>query len=203
MWDDHGSQSCAPWSETVQVIPDEAVHVELLWHTPNDPDESDEGPEAGSDLDLHLVDTQYATGPDIDQDGAPDGYFDSVYDCFWFNPHPNWSAFDPSIDDDPGLDRDDSDGAGPENLNLNIPSATTYKVGVHYWKANGFDEAFATIRIYIFGTLVFEMVDVQLNHWDLWEVATIEWPSAKVTAILNGDDHKIVPDYKNPYFFQP
>ena len=41
-----------------------------------------------------------------------------LFDCFWFNAHPNWGSFDPSVDDDPGLDRDDTDGAGPENLFL-------------------------------------------------------------------------------------
>ena len=34
VWDDVGVKSCVPWSTTVLVVPDEAIHVELLWHTP-------------------------------------------------------------------------------------------------------------------------------------------------------------------------
>ena len=204
VWDTQGTKSCMEWKQQVLVIPDEAIHVELLWHTPGDPDETDQGPEAGSDLDPHFVDTQFATGPDVDQDGRPDGYFDQPYDCFWFNAHPNWSSFDPSIDDDPGLDRDDTDGAGPENLNLNIPRNTVYKIGVHVWSDHEYGPSLATVRVYIYGNLVFEVADVKLQNLDMWDVATIAWPSGKVTATqTTGGMLKITPAYQNPNFFQP
>ena len=203
--DEAGVESCVPWKTTVLVVPDEAIHVELLWHTPVDPDETDQGPEAGSDVDLHFLHDAYAqSGPDIDEDGLPDGWFDQPFDCFWFNAHPNWGSFDPSIDDDPGLDRDDTDGAGPENLNLNIPENTLYRVGVHYWSDHEYGPSFITLRIYIYSNLVFEVKDVKLVNYDMWDAATIEWPSAKVSLVQKGGgEYKITPDYQNPFFFQP
>jgi len=206
VWDVTGVKSCTPWVQEVAVLPDEAIHVELLWTTPNDPDETDEGPEAGSDVDLHFVHNLYAkSGPDLDNDGAPDPWFDQPFDCFWFNAHPNWGSFDPSVDDDPGLDRDDTDGAGPENMNLNIPeNGATYRVGVHYWSDHEYGPSYSTVRIYIWGVLVFEVKDVKLVNHDMWDVATIEWPSAKVSLVQTGDGgYKITPDYQNPFFFQP
>jgi hypothetical protein len=202
VYDTNGVESCLPWEAKVLVIPDEAIHVELLWHTPNDVDETDQGPEAGSDVDLHFVHDAYAvSGEDLDGDGKPDPWFDQPFDCFWFNAHPNWGSFDPSIDDDPGLDLDDTDGAGPENLNLNIPETTTYRVGVHYWSDHQYGKSLATVRIYIYSNLVFEVQDVELVNHDMWNVATIAWPSGKVELVQTIEgEYKITPNYENPFF---
>lgn len=204
VWDENGNPSCIPAEAEVVVIPDEAIHVELLWNTPNDPDQTDEGPEAGADVDLHFL-HPYASGPDLDGDGKPDGWFDQPFDCFWFNPHPNWGSFDPAVDDDPSLDRDDTDGAGPENLNLNIPeNEKKYLVGVHYWHDHKYGPSYVTIRVYIYAMLVFELTDVKLLNHDMWEVATIAWPSGEVTLITDKNgNYKITPNYENPFFFQP
>ncbi len=201
VFDGLGTQSLHPAEFEVVVIPDQALHIELLWHTPEDPDETDTGPEAGSDLDLHFL-HPFAAGPDLDGDGAPDGWFDIPFDCFWFNAHPNWGSFDPSSNDNADLDRDDTDGAGPENINLNIPENLTYKVGVHYWNDHGYGGAYATVRVYIYGKLVAEFSDVLLFENDMWEVATIEWPTGTV-SMVPGDcpDVKVTPDYVNPYFY--
>jgi hypothetical protein len=201
VFDELGNSSCFPAIYEVVVIPNEAIHVELLWHNPEDPDETDTGPEAGADMDLHFV-HPHAAGPDIDGDGAPDGWFDIPYDCFWFNAHPNWASFDPGINDDPGLDRDDTDGGGPENINLDIPENLTYRVGVHYWNDHGYGPGYATMRIYVYGQLVFEVADVKLVGCDMWEVVTIEWPSGQVKLVTDpGGGYKITPNYGNPYFF--
>jgi len=202
VYDEQNVPSCAPDTFEVVVIPDEAIHIELLWHTPEDPDETDEGPEAGSDLDLHFT-HPWAGGPDLDGDGQPDGWFDQPFDCFWFNSHPEWGSFDPSIDDNPGLDRDDTDGAGPENINLNIPEDVLYKVGVHYWNDHGYGASYATVRVYIYSQLVFEVPDVKLVDSDMWEVCTVEWPSGKVQVVTDtAGQYKITPNYQNPFFFQ-
>ena len=195
-----GEKSCNVWKASVLVIPDEAIHVELLWHTPNDPDETDEGPEAGTDVDLHFQHAAYASGPDVDGDGAPDGWFGMPFDTFWFNAHPDWGSADPSLDDDPGLDRDDTDGGGPENLNLNIPEATTYRIGVHYWDDHEYGPSYATVRVYIYGNMVLEASDVKLVSLDLWEVATISWPSGKVSPVVTPEgEHRVTPNYPNPF----
>ena len=200
VWGLHGSPSCYPAEYEVVVLPCEPLHVELLWRTPEDPDETDTGPEAGTDLDLHFL-HPYAAGPDLDGDGQPNGWFDIPWDCFWFNAHPNWGSYDPSINDDPGLDRDDTDGAGPENLNLDIPENLTYRVGVHYWSDHGYGASYATVRVYIYAQLVFEVTDVMLIDSDIWEVCTIEWPSGKVYLITDEfGGYKFVSDYHDPWF---
>jgi len=203
VFDGTGMRSCIPARYEVLVIPDEAIHIELLWHTPNDPDETDTGPGAGADLDLHFL-HPWAAGPDLDGDGAPDGWFDNLFDCFWFNPHPNWGSYDPAINDDPSLDRDDTDGAGPENINLDIPEeGVTYRVGVHYWNDHGYGPSYATLRVYIYAALVFEQAGVMLLDKDMWEVCTVDWPSGKVVVVTGKDGgYKITPNYENPYFFQ-
>ncbi len=202
VYDETNTSSCFPATYEVVVIPDEAVHIELLWHTPGDEDETDTGPEAGSDVDLHFL-HPWAAGPDLDGDGDPDGYFDIPFDCFWFNAYPNWGSYDPGADDDPGLDRADTDGAGPEILNCDILENQIYRIGVHYWNDHGYGAVYATVRVYIFANLVFELTDVMLVDSDLWEVCTVEWPSGKVAGVTKeGGGHKITADYHNPYFFQ-
>jgi len=203
VWDENGLRSSMPATYEVIVIPDQAIHIELLWHNPEDLDESDTGPQAGSDLDLHFL-HPWAGGPDLDLDGNPDGWFDLLFDCFWFNAYPNWGSYDPAIDDDPALDRDDTDGAGPENLNLDIPEENvTYRVGVHYFNDHGYGPAYATVRVYIYSYLVFEALDVMLVDKDMWEVCTVQWPSGQVLPVLlESGSHKITPQYENSYVFQ-
>ena len=200
--DANGSEACVPAEVEVLVIPDEAIHVELLWHTPNDPDETDEGPEAGADLDLHFAQLDYAVGEiDGDGDGALDPWFDVLFDTFWFNKDPNWGSFDPSQDDDPGLDRDDTDGGGPENLNLNKPQSTTYGIAVHSWDDHDYGSSYATVRIYVYSLLAFEMTDVKMSPCDMWQVAEIEWPTAKITLKQTpSGDLDILPNYTTPSF---
>lgn len=219
--DSSGTDSCVPAEATVFVNPDQAIHIELLWDTPNDPDQTDEGPAAGADLDLHFTHPFATGGYDGDADGKPDGWFDMVFDNFWFNPKPNWASLDPAIDDDPSLDRDDTDGAGPENINLNLPeSGMQYRVGVHYWNDHGYGPSLATVRVYIFSNPVFEMDGVELLDRDMWWVATVDWPSGAVnltrvcsgtTTACTSDSEcgagtcglRMVRDYNHPSFFNP
>ncbi len=222
--DSAGVPSCKPAEATVFVNPEEAIHIELLWHTPNDPDETDEGPVAGADLDLHFTHPFATGGHDGDHDGKPDGWFDQPFDTFWFNPQPDWGSLDVAIDDNPGLDRDDTDGAGPENVNLDLPEHDrTYKIGVHYWNDHGFGPSYATVRVYVFSTLVFELAEVELVNHDMWCVATIDWPTGNVelcrtcagtTQACTSDAEcagvgagtcalNITPNYVHPYFAAP
>ena len=171
VWDQDGVEAPAPATHLVYVIASDAVHVELLWDTPGDPDQSDEGPDAGADLDLH-----FAQADLLPAEAAP--WFDAVFDCYWFNPSPMWASPDPGIDDDPHLDRDDTDGAGPENLNLAGPSeGATYRIAAHYWSDHGFGTSYATLRVYLAGELVYERADVALEPHDLWDVGALSWPS--------------------------
>ena len=221
VWDTCGVRSCEADCAEVVVVPDQTLHVELLWSTPGDPDPFDEGPLTGADLDLHLAHPfALIGGEDLDGDGRPDGWFNSTYDCFWANPRPDWGSFDPTVDDDPSLDRDDTDGAGPENVNLDEPEdlaalppelverlggePAAFRVGVHYWNDNGYGPSFATLRVYVRGVLVYERSDVRLVHHDMWDALTIAWPSGAVDEIrTEADETKITPEYEHPAYVAP
>ncbi len=188
-------KSCAPACVTVLVLPEEAIHVELLWKTPADPDETDTGPAAGADMDLHFA-HPLASGPDIDCDSKPDPWFSNPFDTFWFNPNPNWGSVNPAVNDDPSLDLDDTDGAGPENLNLDEPEGKVgapkyYHVGVHYWNDHGFGTSYATVNIYIMGVLALQIDKVEMDVLDMWYVGKINWPNSMSTKGITVDPFQI------------
>ena len=175
--------------------------VQLLWYTPGDPDEADEGLEAGADLDLHLL-HPLAAGPDLDGDGSPEGWFYIPWDCFWCNPNPDWGPEGP--DGNPYLPVEDIDGSGPETILFTPAEPGLYKIGVHYWDDHGYGPSFATVRVYIWDALAFEFPDVKLEADEVWEVATVEFPSAKISAILDEDGQpKITPPWYSGYLLCP
>lgn len=145
----------------------EDLHVQLVWHTPSDPDESDSD---GTDLDLHLLHSNGCWG-------------DPIWDLGAGNLEPDWGT-PGRTDDDPSLDVDDTDGAGPENANLHNPEYdTTYRIGVAYRGEHGFGASTAIVRVYLFGVLVYEGERVLEAVGDFWEVASIDWPTGAVTVI--------------------
>ena len=206
VWDENGTQSCEAATMEVRVISHEAIHVELLWTTPGDPDETDTGPFSGSDVDLHFLHPNAPSSPtadDLDGDGLPDPYFDQPFDCFWLNPHPDWGAYGDEIGDNPGLDRDDTDGAGPENINLEVPEDDhVYTVAAHYWNDHGYGAAFATVRVYIHERLAYEVQNVRLINEDMWCVAHVHWPSGEVRPCeAEGGGYRITPNYRPAQFY--
>ena len=169
------------------VLPTDAVHIELTWRTPGDPDETDTGgnasSSAGSDVDLHVL-----------QPTAQGKYFDFTYDCYWENTNPEWGVSGPA--DNPSIDRDDTDGAGPEVTSIDSMEAVAYRVGVHYWNDWGYGEAFATVRIYIGGVLRDEW-EVEVVNGDMWESHTIDGATGTVTRLTGTDGQTalITPEY--------
>ena len=200
VWDCNGKAS-APVCSTLMVLPEEDIHVELVWKTPADWDETDTGPAAGSDLDLHFAHPiaspsggpklgPNASKPDADCDGSQDPWFSNPYDTFWFNPDPNWGSANPAVQDDPSLDLDDTDGAGPENLNLASPEGTkaqpvAYDIGVHYWNDHGFGVSYATVNVYLLGVLALQISKVLLKPLDMWHVGRINWPNTMSQGALD------------------
>ena len=179
--DANGVKSCAQTCQKVLVVPNNAVHVELLWDTPSDPDQTDTGPAAGADMDLHFA-NYLASGPDIDCDGTGDPWFNNPFDCFWFNNSPQWGSANTSVKDDPTLDLDDTDGAGPENLNLEHPEGDPalprfYSIGVHYWNDHGYGVSFSTITVYLFGAVALKIDKISMNPLDMWYVGKLNWPN--------------------------
>jgi hypothetical protein len=186
---------------SVLVRNQHAVHIELVWKTPGDLDETDTGEGKGTDLDLHFT-HPFADGPDLDGDGVPDPWFNDPYDCFFGNPTPSWGSFDPNVKDDPVLDRDDTDGGGPENMHLSAPEDLEYLIGVHFWNALDYGDVSATLRVFHYDDLVYEKVDVFMTDRDLWCVGRLKWPDVAVEPCGTGGAEKIVPDYVNPFYIQ-
>ncbi len=204
VWDALGQPCPSPAEIVVYAVPDQAVHVELLWVSPGDPNPDDEGPTAGTDLDLHFAHPS-AAQPDLDGDGLTDPWFDRTWDTFWFYPLQNWGSAS-NTDDDPSLDRDDVDGNGPENINLGEPAeGATYAIGVNFWDDHGFGPAFATVRVYVWAALVYETPEpLVLHDHDLWWVATLAWPGGQVTPKLTPEGGAwLTHDYHHAEFYQP
>ncbi len=199
-----GSVECPNATYDILVQPDQAIHIELTWNTPGDVDETDTDEGAGSDLDLHFT-HQYGfdRGPDIDGDGVGDPWFHEKWDAFWYNTNPDWATFGETRDD-PTLDRDDYDGAGPENLNLGIPeSGVTYRIGVHYWNDWGFGVANPTVKVFHYADEIYNVSVQDMNELDMWCVGEINWPvPAVVRCSDDGQPEAITPRYINT-FFQP
>jgi hypothetical protein len=161
-----GTQSCDKAKVQIVAIPNEDIHVQLVWFTPADPDQTDS---FGTDVDLHYLHPNATVW-----DKAP-------WDVFWNNREGDWGVLG-NPDDNPSLDIDDTDGAGPENVNHDNPEANkAYAVGVHYYNDSGLGPSYATVRIYLQGQLRREERDFHLNaRDDFWLVGYIIWPSGQI-----------------------
>ena len=141
-----------------ECIPNEMLHIQLVWDTDD------------VDLDLHLV--------------KPDGvYWDtSGGDCFYKTCIPTDDNPDPvdwGSNGHPSMDRDDTNGYGPENINLDDPGTGTYQVQVFYYDAHQSPTVTttATVRVFVYGIQQFEK-SVTLDEEHLrWEVCDIQWMS--------------------------
>lgn len=161
----------------LHAVPDQDIHVQLVWDTPGDPDQTDAD---GSDVDLHLL--------------HPRGlrWMAEHYDCHFANARPDWGP--PGARGDPSLDIDDVNGAGPENINLEEPEDTAalgapYRVGVHYYRAENrrhggtWGPSVATVRVYLRGALAGEWTRRLEETGALWEVAHITWGAEGATVV--------------------
>ena len=138
----------------VNAAAQEGLRVEMFWDT------------ADTDIDLHLLSPTAKV------------WFDETthQDCFYANctdSRPRWGTA--GEEDDPHLDLDDTDGFGPENVNLDKPAPGIYRVGVHAF--SGLDTTRATVRIYC-GDSRLEprttLGPVALAQDQLWKVADVE-----------------------------
>jgi hypothetical protein len=167
VYDSQGLETCEPARVTIHALTDEDIHVQLVWHTPGDSDERDD---FGSDLDLHFL--------------HPRGRWNfEPWDCHWQNTSPNWGA--PGAGDDPGLDIDDTTGAGPENINLTNPEPVEYEIGVFYYSDASFGPSDVTIRVFLGGRLVYEHLDRPLRDQQFWQVAVVDWAELEVRDMDN------------------
>ncbi len=178
VYDNLGQVSCSPYDRVtieVHAVPQKDLHVQLVWSTPDDPDETDR---IGTDVDLHL---RHQNAGDLWSAHA------DMWDCYFNNKTPDWGILN-DVTDNPTLDIDDKNGAGPENINLANPEADHYyDIGALYFNAFstfGIENAdprtahtsYATVRIFIKGSLLAEFVDQPLTeNRQLWWVARLNW----------------------------
>jgi len=153
-----------------------ALHVEVQWST------------AFGDVDAHLLNVSRT---------SPTGWF-TTDDCYFENRTPDWGTAGAVAN--PTLDRDDTDGYGPENVTIaTSPAAGTYTVGAHYFcshsvgtgsVAPGDGPTMATVRIYCDGALIATYPGISLTRTDDWrDVATVDYPSCvgrSVSRMTNG-----------------
>ena len=178
VYDNLGQRSCAPRTSAqviIEAIPEKDFHIQLVWSTPDDPDETDN---LGTDIDLHFK-----------HENAGMGWGESArtWDCYFENKSPDWGAPGDLLDN-PSLDIDDTNGAGPENVNLDRPEVgVSYDVGAIYFRSEstfGLEgvnprvehPSYVTVRLFVRGELLAEFVDQELNRGrQLWHVASILW----------------------------
>ncbi len=111
----------------VRAINTDGLRVEIIWNTD------------ATDMDTHLLDPTAMH------------WFNNQDDCYYANcvvdrATLEWGA--PGPDDNPRLDIDDTDGFGPENINITSPQPGVYRVGVHAYRGN----ASVTVSLYCGGS---------------------------------------------------
>lgn len=131
-----------------------AMSIKLEWNT------------NFTDVDLHLV-----------RPGA--AMWEQPGDCYFGNRSPDWGVQDDPTDD-PFLDKDDVDGYGPEEINLNVAAPGNYLVYAHYYSDNSIGPSTASVQIFLAGTQV-GTFNRQLGCDQSWLVGTINWNGSSGT----------------------
>ncbi|MFH1812280.1 MAG: choice-of-anchor D domain-containing protein [Pseudomonadota bacterium] len=157
--DSAGLQSTNDARVTLNAVPGEDVHIQMSW---------DHG---SADIDLHLV-----------RNGA--AAFSRTDDCYYSNCKGptglDWGGGNAN----PHLDVDDTDGYGPENINMSGPNNGRYRVGVHYYSPHSASiPATINVKIFVRGGLRAEYTRQLTTCNQFWEVADIEWPSSLVSPV--------------------
>lgn len=155
--DDGESASCV---SVVAAVATEGLRVEMFWDSRD------------SDMDLHLLHPEATSWT-----GPLDCHFRNCLDR-------GLPWFDPGVDDDPSLDLDNTEGLGPENINIDEPSPGLYRIGVHAWRGGGR----ITVRIYCGGSTTepratFGPVFVDSGRNDLWRVADVQVSGSSCTIM--------------------
>jgi len=175
----------------ITAISNTNIHIQLVWNTPSDPDQTDG---VGTDVDLHLLRPGEHTWTRHDAISPGD-------DCFYANTCPDWG--DPGPAGNPILELDDVNGAGPEDIRLDEPEDTSvvgapYRVAAHYYSAvpeeNGGLGAQAwtqemvpstvTLRIFLSGRLAGECSKLLDTSTQFWEAAEIHWSPGNRQVIV-------------------
>lgn len=166
--DDGNAASC---ETLVRAIATEGLRVEVFWNTD------------GTDMDTHLLRPSGTTWFTDD-------------DCYYGN-CPGGLSWPPAgTDDDPALDIDDTDGFGPENINIDLPIDGTYRVGIDAFRG----AADVTVRIYCGGSTTeprqtFGPVRIDSTPNDFWRVADVTTSpgGCTITDLASGGSPNVGP----------
>ncbi len=168
--DERGLQSIPNEDSDVWVQPKD-LEVLLRW-------------DLETDVDIHLVQPGGALG----DYGSGRVGTSTGSDCSTFNRAPNWGDISVSTDD-PGLDKDEVSGQGPERISIDDPETQgPYTVWAHYCDSRGVGiNVFATVEVWVKGELIQiipELDGVRLDPSQAWEAARITWDDQAQTAIV-------------------
>lgn len=156
--DSEGLDSTNDARVTLSSVPGEDFHIQLAWAHDK------------ADMDLHLIRNN---GMPFSQD-----------DCYYQNCKGANGLDWGSGNFNPHLDVDDTDGYGPENINIAGPANGNYKVAVHYYSPHSTTVvAPVNVKIFVRGGLRAEYSRQFTACNQFWEVANVEWPSSLVTPI--------------------
>jgi len=172
--DNRGVRSCEDAVVRFTAVPDEDLHLQLVWDHPR------------ADLDLHL----------LREGGEP---FDHDGDVYFSNRTPDW--FPDAPESNPTLDADDDGGYGPENINIITPlPGSTWTVLVHYWNANTDGDVFTTasLRIYARGQQIADVSHGFEADQTMWHAIQIAWPMDP-TAMPELTQIGLVENYPRPF----
>lgn len=179
--DSGNMMSCNEDCLTFNAIPRETLHVQLVWHTPGD---TVIGDTDGTDLDLHFV--RLLQGDDLKESDprAHKGTWGDTgmvtlqdgRDVYFENREPVWTV-EGFGSETPSLDRDDKDGEGPENINMDsLAPCSWYAFGVHYYQDYAFGPSYATLRVYVSGKQRFEKANISLAQTGVFkQIAVMHW----------------------------
>jgi len=150
----------------VRALVAEGLRVELYWNPPDRSCHTMSAPGCDStDVDFHLLHPSATR------------WFDDSFDCYFANCTGGGRPWDaPGNDDDPRLDLDQQDGFGPENINIDAPSPSTYRVGVHFFSDDGMGPAQVFVNVYCgvgSSTAIASFGPVTLRNDEVWKVADV------------------------------
>jgi hypothetical protein len=180
--DADGNPSCSSAEVSLTAIPALRALVALSWRPASGVAVQ---PFLGPDADLHVLHPN-AAGPDRDDDGQPDGWYDDPWDCYWFNPSPDkaaWGSSDLKVDDRVELVETSEDGLIPEVVRIGMacPAPRTYRIGVHFYDDGGLGPVDAEVHVWD-GLGGGVSTGVRLSESDLWEAATLACPAGMIAT---------------------